>query len=90
MTTREILAILIAAAIHDVEHTGTTNSFHIHSNSEFALLYNDRSVLENHHLYTAFKLMKDVSNINLEERGGGREGAVIHTNTVTRTSGQVV
>ena len=82
MTTLEILAILIAAAIHDVEHTGTTNSFHIHSNSEFALLYNDRSVLENHHLYTAFKLMKDVSNVSLE-RGGGGERAVIHTNTVT-------
>ena len=60
MTTLEILAILIAAAIHDVEHTGTTNSFHVHSNSEFALLYNDKSVLENHHLYTAFKLIQDV------------------------------
>ena len=64
MTTLEILVILIAAAIHDVEHTGTTNSFHIQSNSEFALLYNDKSVLENHHLYTAFKLMQDVSNMS--------------------------
>ena len=63
MTTLEILAILIAAAVHDVEHTGTTNSFHIQSNSEYALLYNDRSVLENHHLCTAFRLMKDVRNI---------------------------
>lgn len=25
----EILAIIFAAAIHDYEHTGTTNSFHI-------------------------------------------------------------
>lgn len=64
MTTLEILAILIAAAVHDVEHTGTTNSFHVHSNSEFALLYNDKSVLENHHLYTAFKLMQDVRIYN--------------------------
>ena len=77
MTTLEILAILIAAAIHDVEHTGTTNSFHIHSNSEYALLYNDRSVLENHHLYTAFKIMKDVSNVNVEG-GGGREISYIY------------
>lgn len=76
MTTLEILAILIAAAVHDVEHTGTTNSFHIHSNSEFALLYNDRSVLENHHLYTAFKLMKDVSNVNIER---GRRGEQLYT-----------
>ncbi|XP_065886892.1 dual specificity calcium/calmodulin-dependent 3',5'-cyclic nucleotide phosphodiesterase 1A-like [Dysidea avara] len=59
MTSLELLAILIAAAIHDVEHTGTTNSFHMLSNSELALLYNDKSVLENHHLHTAFKLMQD-------------------------------
>lgn len=25
----EVLAIIFAAAIHDYEHTGTTNSFHI-------------------------------------------------------------
>ena len=61
MTSLEVLAILVAAAIHDVEHTGTTNSFHILSNSELALLYNDKSVLEHHHLHTAFKLMQDVS-----------------------------
>jgi len=61
MSSLEVLAILIAAAIHDVEHTGTTNSFHILSNSELALLYNDKSVLENHHLHTAFKLIQDVS-----------------------------
>ncbi|GIY82089.1 hypothetical protein CEXT_71391 [Caerostris extrusa] len=28
--------------IHDYEHTGTTNSFHVMSGSETALLYNDR------------------------------------------------
>uniref|UniRef100_A0A1A8FLI8 Phosphodiesterase n=1 Tax=Nothobranchius korthausae TaxID=1143690 RepID=A0A1A8FLI8_9TELE len=30
----EILAMVFAAAIHDFEHTGTTNNFHIHTRSE--------------------------------------------------------
>uniref|UniRef100_A0A9L0JYK4 Phosphodiesterase n=1 Tax=Equus asinus TaxID=9793 RepID=A0A9L0JYK4_EQUAS len=55
----EILAIIFAAAIHDYEHTGTTNSFHIQTKSECAILYNDRSVLENHHISSVFRMMQD-------------------------------
>ena len=42
--------MLFAASIHDAEHTGTTNDFHIATRSPLALLYKDQSVLENHHL----------------------------------------
>ncbi|KAM8855409.1 dual specificity calcium/calmodulin-dependent 3',5'-cyclic nucleotide phosphodiesterase 1A-like [Spinachia spinachia] len=55
----EILAMVFAAAIHDFEHTGTTNNFHIHARSEVAILYNDRSVLENHHVSAAYRLMAE-------------------------------
>ncbi|XP_040912667.1 calcium/calmodulin-dependent 3',5'-cyclic nucleotide phosphodiesterase 1A [Toxotes jaculatrix] len=55
----EILAMVFAAAIHDFEHTGTTNNFHIHTRSEVAILYNDRSVLENHHVSAAYRLMAE-------------------------------
>ncbi|XP_077435310.1 dual specificity calcium/calmodulin-dependent 3',5'-cyclic nucleotide phosphodiesterase 1A-like isoform X2 [Vanacampus margaritifer] len=55
----EILAMVFAAAIHDFEHTGTTNNFHLHTRSEVAILYNDRSVLENHHVSAAYRLMAD-------------------------------
>ncbi|MPC24586.1 Calcium/calmodulin-dependent 3',5'-cyclic nucleotide phosphodiesterase 1C [Portunus trituberculatus] len=51
----EILATLVAALIHDFEHTGTTNNFHVMSGSETAILYNDRAVLENHHICAAFR-----------------------------------
>lgn len=51
----EILATLMAALIHDFEHTGTTNNFHVMSGSETAILYNDRAVLENHHICAAFR-----------------------------------
>lgn len=53
------MASLFAAAIHDYEHTGTTNNFHIHTKSEFALIYNDRSVQESHHLSAAFRLLQE-------------------------------
>lgn len=45
----------MAALIHDYEHTGTTNNFHVMSGSETAILYNDRAVLENHHICAAFR-----------------------------------
>lgn len=59
LTDLEIFATILAALIHDYEHTGTTNNFHVMSGSDTALLYNDRAVLENHHLSASFKVMKD-------------------------------
>ena len=38
--------------------TGTTNNFHVMAGSEIALMYNDRAVLENFHLSTAFQVMR--------------------------------
>ncbi|XP_027411886.1 calcium/calmodulin-dependent 3',5'-cyclic nucleotide phosphodiesterase 1A isoform X4 [Bos indicus x Bos taurus] len=59
LTELEILAMVFAAAIHDYEHTGTTNNFHIQTRSDVAILYNDRSVLENHHVSAAYRLMQE-------------------------------
>ncbi|XP_014227076.1 cAMP-specific 3',5'-cyclic phosphodiesterase isoform X4 [Trichogramma pretiosum] len=58
-TALEITAALFAATIHDVDHPGLTNQFLINSSSELALMYNDESVLENHHLAVAFKLLQN-------------------------------
>lgn len=72
LTDLEIFASLLAALLHDYEHTGTTNLFHVMSGSDTALLYNDRAVLENHHVSASFRLMRDadaniLSHLSREE-----------------------
>lgn len=53
------LICLMAAACHDVAHTGQTNAYHVATSSDLALLYNDISPLENMHVSKAFQLMRD-------------------------------
>ncbi|XP_027758060.1 calcium/calmodulin-dependent 3',5'-cyclic nucleotide phosphodiesterase 1C isoform X2 [Empidonax traillii] len=65
LTELEIFAMIFAAAIHDYEHTGTTNNFHIQTRSDSAILYNDRSVLENHHVSAAYRLLQDDEEMNI-------------------------
>lgn len=62
----DIVASLIAATIHDVDHPGRTNAFLCNSRHELALLYNDTAVLENHHVAKSFKLtLDDANNANI-------------------------
>jgi len=51
-------AMLIAALCHDIGHPGLTNEYQKNSMSEMALLYNDHSVLENHHASQTFRMLK--------------------------------
>ncbi|XP_046826158.1 calcium/calmodulin-dependent 3',5'-cyclic nucleotide phosphodiesterase 1-like isoform X5 [Vespa crabro] len=72
LTDLEIFSSLVAAIIHDYEHTGTTNNFHVMSGSDTALLYNDRAVLENHHISASFRILREdecniLQNLSREE-----------------------
>eukprot|EP00043_Microstomoeca_roanoka_P004774 m.51742 g.51742 ORF g.51742 m.51742 type:complete len:1027 (-) comp12646_c0_seq3:37-3117(-) len=64
-TPTEVFAAIVAAGLHDVAHPGYTNNFLIKTNHEFSLLYNDKSVLENYHASTTFKIMRDHPECNI-------------------------
>lgn len=50
-------SLLFSGLMHDIDHPGWSNMFEINSQSELSIIYNDSSVLENHHSATAFKLL---------------------------------
>ncbi|XP_071756768.1 cGMP-inhibited 3',5'-cyclic phosphodiesterase 3A-like [Centroberyx gerrardi] len=52
----ELMALYVAAAMHDYDHPGRTNAFLVATSAPQAVLYNDRSVLENHHAASAWNL----------------------------------
>ena len=54
----DLLALLLAAICHDMEHPGTTNSFQVNTCSVLALRYNDTSVLESHHAAVGFSTIQ--------------------------------
>ncbi len=51
-------SLFISAAAHDVDHPGTNNLFESKTRSKLATLYNDQSILENHHAATFFFLLE--------------------------------
>jgi hypothetical protein len=57
----EHFGAIVAALAHDVDHPGLNNGFLVNTHDEMALLYNDQSVLENHHVAQTFLLMRDES-----------------------------
>ena len=61
----EVYALLFSAVIHDVDHPGLNNSFAIKTCSPLAILYNDVSVLENHHVSLGFSIMKSSSEYDI-------------------------
>eukprot|EP00002_Diphylleia_rotans_P033211 TRINITY_DN7036_c0_g1_i7.p1 TRINITY_DN7036_c0_g1~~TRINITY_DN7036_c0_g1_i7.p1 ORF type:complete len:1022 (+),score=237.43 TRINITY_DN7036_c0_g1_i7:67-3132(+) len=61
LTSLDILALMIAALCHDLDHPGTNNAYQINSQSQLALVYNDQSVLENHHASLTFRILNDPS-----------------------------
>ena len=54
-----LLAAYLAAAAHDMRHPGVNNALLVNMQADLALVHNDQSVCENHHLCELFKLLKD-------------------------------
>ncbi|XP_036615412.1 cGMP-inhibited 3',5'-cyclic phosphodiesterase A [Trichosurus vulpecula] len=60
----ELMALYVAAAMHDYDHPGRTNAFLVATSAPQAVLYNDRSVLENHHAAAAWNLFMSQPEYN--------------------------
>uniref|UniRef100_A0A1I7Z0K2 Phosphodiesterase n=1 Tax=Steinernema glaseri TaxID=37863 RepID=A0A1I7Z0K2_9BILA len=66
MSNLELMALFTAAAMHDYDHPGRTNAFLVAAEDPKAILYNDRSVLENHHAAESWKLLQKPENFFIE------------------------
>lgn len=58
MTPVEAMASLIAAVTHDLDHPGVNQPFLIATSNHLAALYNNFSVLENHHWRSAVSCLR--------------------------------
>eukprot|EP01138_Halocafeteria_seosinensis_P000786 gb/GECG01000807.1/.p1 GENE.gb/GECG01000807.1/~~gb/GECG01000807.1/.p1 ORF type:complete len:461 (+),score=63.61 gb/GECG01000807.1/:1-1383(+) len=58
-TDLELLAILVAALCHDIDHPGHSQAFEVNSSSRLARAYNNTDVLEHYHADKALELLKD-------------------------------
>ena len=54
LTPVECFSLLLAALCHDVDHPALNNHYHTNAQTQLALVYNDSSVLENHHCSVTF------------------------------------
>lgn len=59
----ELMAYVLAAACHDVEHPGFNNQYLIETRHAIANVYNDQSVLENHHIATTFRVLNEENSM---------------------------
>jgi len=49
LSSLELMALYLSAACHDVGHFGRNNSLLNNSMHDWAIIYNDKSPLENYH-----------------------------------------
>ncbi|KAK9823078.1 hypothetical protein WJX72_000032 [[Myrmecia] bisecta] len=52
-----LLCCLLAAIVHDFEHTGFTNDYLINTEHPIAMTYNNKAPQENHHVAAALQLL---------------------------------
>jgi len=80
----QIFAIFLSAIIHDLGHPGKSNNFLINTRHELAVLYNDKSVLENMHASKGYELLYGDTNSQLlagfsKEQAASIRKMVIHS-----------
>jgi hypothetical protein len=74
----EMYALMLTALCHDIDHGGKTNDFLVDTGSPIALLYNLKSVNENHHCTYTFKMLSEegtnmLNALSLEQKKAVRK-----------------
>ena len=59
LKSHDLFSAYVSCLIHDFEHPGYSNAFIIRTKHPLAIRYSDISVLENHHLASAFSVLFD-------------------------------
>ena len=67
MNDTTTFALLLSAFVHDMGHPGLNNTYQVNAETKLAVLYNDISVLENHHCALAFDMFKKSSTNVFED-----------------------
>lgn len=84
----EIMASIIAAAAHDLDHPGVNQPFLIATSNHLAKLYNNTSVLENHHWRSAVSCIKESGlldhMVNVRDELEEKVRALIMATDITR------
>jgi hypothetical protein len=73
-----VASILLAAAVHDVNHPGLNGKFLITTHSPLAIEYSDHSPLEMMHLAITFKLWREEKNNFTEGSSGQYNNSMIY------------
>jgi CheY-like chemotaxis protein len=75
----EQFALLVAALCLDIGHPGHNNDFFVKTESEIAMLYNNRSILENCHAFLLFRLLSSRPELNVLANFSKEDTATVRT-----------
>ena len=62
LTHADFGSMMLACFCHDYEHPGYNNAYMVSTKSELAIRYNDKSVLESHHIAATFGVLQRKEN----------------------------
>ncbi|GAM27773.1 hypothetical protein SAMD00019534_109490 [Acytostelium subglobosum LB1] len=71
LTHLDIIALLLSGLCHDLNHPGYNNAFLVNTFDPLAIQYNDKSVLENHHIQLMWTLLDQfqfLKNLKWDEK----------------------
>lgn len=82
LTQLEEFSLMFAAIIHDYQHPGVTNAFLVKTGGDLALRYNDISVLENHHVASAYQLLQRNPSMNFLHKMNRKDQASLRETVI--------